>query len=291
MRIRVLLIVGVLAVAGCGGEGDTVRESVPTSTPTTASQFELPLAAYLSTEEELELEQRAASKVQVECAASFGVEMEPAPVDKAAIRMQANFARRYGLVDKDEAALYGYGYPPSENGADGERPPATPQQARIDEAMSGEDAEGNPSKMKDANGQGVPEGGCAAEGWRVVRGDVSYDYDALPRELIEQARQLMMADEEYVQAEQDWAECMSRAGYDFEHPYDAGNSVGEADAETQRSMALLDVGCALETNFPGRAMAIDAGYQKALIEENEAQLRSALEDKRTLMDNVRSVLS
>ena len=290
MKLRALLLVGAIAVTACGGEADVAREPAPTSTPTTASQIQLPLTAYLATEDELELEQRAAFQAQVDCAARFGVVMEPFPVDKSSIRAQMNIARRYGLIDKDEVAIHGYGFPPSAQG-DQMRAAATPEQSRIDEVISGQDSSGKPSSMKDDKGEGIPEGGCGAEGFRLVRGDVDHDYDSLPKQLLEQARQLMLADADYVEVEKDWAACMERSGYDFEHPYEAGNSVGDADNETQRRMAMRDVDCALEVNLPGRAMAIDAGYQLSLIQENEAQLRSALEAKREIMDNVKSVLN
>lgn len=285
-------IIGALAavpliLTGCANDSAIEREPVPTTTPTAESEYQLPLARYSTSLDEKLLVQQAASAAAARCAQRFGVAVTPPGIERASIEVQLPHSRRYGLIDLDEATQYGYEMPPQEETV---RDDTNPASALGDEVMSGVDADGSPSTLRDQEGNGVPEGGCAAEGWRQVRAEISHDWDALPLQLLDEAHSLMLADEEYQQAETDWAACMTKRGYDFTHRFEAGNSVADKDAQAQRTMAIADTECALEVNFPGRAQAIDVGYQQALIDANEAQLRTVLELKRTLIEQAKDAL-
>ncbi len=164
---------------------------------------------------------------------------------------------------------------------------ASPNQALEDEVRLGKASDGSRSNLKDSDGNALPEGGCGKEGVNRVRGDVRDDYQEVPLRLLDEAMNLAQADPRYIEAEKDWAACMRKAGYKFEHTHDAGNSVAGKDFETQRAMALLNVDCAQEVNFPGRAMAVDVEYQYKLIKENEVQLRDALDEKNKLIANAK----
>lgn len=293
MKHSLYLSLIALVLTGCGASSSEAPTPVPTVRLTAVNQIDVPLQAYLSTEQDEALIQRAAFRQQVVCAARFGVVMEPTEVDAASIQAGIKLERRYGLINSDEVAQYGYDLPPAPGVGSKDDVKGDAQPSLADEVISGQvqTGDGGPSKMTDSDGNPMPEGGCGKEGWDVVRGDVAYDYDDLPKQLLEQARLQMLADPEYQAAEKDWSECMKRAGYDFPHPSDAGNSVIDESKETQHTMAGLEVACAQEVNFPGRAMAVDVAYQNQLIDENEAALRGGIEKKRELMDNAKKALA
>ena len=73
---------------------------------------------------------------------------------------------------------------------------------------------------------------------------------------------MMQEHESFQQAEKDWAACMKRSGYDFKHRSETGSVVAGADLQRQREMGRLDLNCVEETNFTGRAMAVDVAIQK-----------------------------
>jgi len=55
-------------------------------------------------------------------------------------------------------------------------------------------------------------------------------------------------------------------------------------------MALLDLDCAEETNYIGRAMAIDVAIQNQLISDNEASLRAALDIQKEMLSIAKKAL-
>jgi len=60
--------------------------------------------------------------------------------------------------------------------------------------------------------------------------------------------------------------------------------------QRQREMGRLDLNCVEETNFTGRAMAVDVAIQKKLISENEASLRSALDVQKKVLARAKEAL-
>lgn len=278
----------VLLASACSGEDEVTKVPMSTASVTSESQIHMPLSDYLTNENDEATIQRAVGREQVRCAARYGVTAQPFRVDMDSIRISSGTSRRFGLVSLEEAKQYGYGYPKT-SGEDDRKDP-TAEDLLADEAISGSDAKGNPSKLRDSQGNGLPEGGCGAEGWREIRGEVAPGFDDLPRQLLEEARTLTEADANFQAVEADWSACMAKRGHEFKHRYEAGDSASGKGAEYERQMAVMDMECALETNYVGRAVAIDSGYQKALIDKNEAQLRQALTDKKTLMDNAKKAL-
>ena len=55
-------------------------------------------------------------------------------------------------------------------------------------------------------------------------------------------------------------------------------------------MGRLDLKCVEETNFTGRAMAVDVAIQKKLISENEVSLRSALDVQKKVLARAKEAL-
>ncbi len=286
LHLLVALAAGLVLPACTGGSVD-VPKSIETPVLTNTSQINLPLLAYLPSDDENRLIDKAVARYQAQCAQRFGVTLQAEDNYIEPVIPQ----RRYGLVNRDEVEVYGYGMPPApgqeEDDDEKKEGVASPKQALEDEVMTGKSSDGSRSTLKDSDGKPVPEDGCSKEGWDRVHGDIPFDYDELPDNLMSKARNLLFSDPRYLEAEKDWAACMRKAGYEFEHLHEAGNSVQDKDFETQKAMALLEVDCSLEVNLPGRAMAIDVEHQYKLIKENEAQLRDVLDKKNKLVANAK----
>lgn len=291
---RALLVALSAAVAaggvGCAG-GAAVVEPGPAVEVTSAAQIDLPLVKYLKTLDEEKLITAAMMRRQVVCAQRFGVRVEPTNINDVDFAAGLVVGRRYGLVDLAEAEKYAYAGKPSA-GSDDEKPTRITKEMTLrGEVMSGHDANGNPSKLRDKDGNLLlTDGGCGRIGWDEVRGDVSFDWDAPAQDLLNEATNRLKVHPEYLAAEKDWAACMSEAGYSFKKTFDAGNSVAGKGFKKERAMAVLDVKCKQKVNFPGRAMAVDVAIQNQLIQENEGSLRGLLEMKRELMQRAKDAL-
>ncbi len=282
-----------LTLSACSTSSTDTLKPVETQILTDTSQIDLPLLAYFPTDDEKRLIQKATYRYQGQCAQRFGITVaaEESYIEPAVPQ------RRYGLINRDEVKTHGYHEAPYggktyEDGNSGQKDEGsekavTPQQLLRGEVMTGEAADGSRSTLTDSKGNPVPEGGCGKEGWDRLRGDVPHDYQEFPLGLMDEAMNLTYADPRYIEAEKEWSACMRKAGYEFEHIHEAGNSVQTKDEETQKAMALLEVDCSLEVNYPGRAMAVDVEYQYKLIKENEAQLRDALDKKNKLVANAK----
>ncbi len=288
-RFRVILArCGLVALlAGCGAPAPVAVTPGPAPTIRSSSEIDLPLMAYRLTIDNLEVIQRGVYQQQVACAARYGVTITPEEVDRAALKSELDVSRRYGLVNRSEVEQYGYRIPPSGE-KELERDPSAGHTKR-DEVLTGQAEGGGPSSLKDSEGNPLPEGGCAQLAWNEMR-EPSGDGTELAQKLLGDAWSALLENETFKGVEKDWAACMKKAGYDFQHRWEAGNSVGEADAGRQREMALKDLGCAEETNYVGRAMAVDVAIQKKLISENEASLRAELDVQKKVLERAKEAL-
>ena len=289
--VRVAVPLGIATLlASCGTPTSPAPVAVtpgPAPTIRSSSEIDLPLTAYLLTVEQMELGQRGLYQRQVMCAARYGVTITPEEVDRAALKSELDVSRRYGLVNRSEVEQYGYRIPPSGE-KELERDPSAGHTKR-DEVLTGQAEGGGPSSLKDSEGNPLPEGGCAQLAWNEMR-EPSGDGTELAQKLLGDAWSALLENETFKGVEKDWAACMKKAGYDFQHRWEAGNSVGEADAGRQREMALKDLGCAEETNYVGRAMAVDVAIQEKLISENEASLRAELDVQKKVLERAKEAL-
>ena len=269
-----LAAVMCVALAGCAAGQNAITPG-PAPTIRSSTQIDPPLLAYLPTVDELVLIDRGDAELQVQCAARYGVTIDPRLLDMNALLDMYSQDRRYGIVNRDEVEQYGYGSPPSqyhslERGEDPEQPFEV-------EVLSGTTEDGSPSQLQDKDGNTLPEGGCGLIGSKESSGGHKRSEWEIAYVLLGEAWDRLLADPGFQAAEADWATCMSKSGYDFQHRWDAANSLTGDDPERSKDMALLDLDCAEETNYIGRAMAIDVAIQNQLISDNEASLRAALD--------------
>ena len=282
-RFRVILAhCGLVALlAGCGASAPAAVTPGPAPTIRSSSEIDLPLTAYRLTIDNLEVIQRGVAQRQVACAARYGVTTSPDPVDQAGLKAMYDESRRYGVIDRDGTGATTEKPDPSKD-------PAASHTKR-DEVMSGQTETGAPSSLKDQDGKPLPDGGCGKVGWDEIREGIDTG-DELAQKLLGDAKTRMEEHESVQQAEKDWAACMKRSGYDFKHRSETGSVVAGADLQRQREMGRLDLNCVEETNFTGRAMAVDVAIQKKLISENEASLRSALDVQKKVLERAKEAL-
>ena len=213
--------------------------------------------------------------------------ISPEELDPNSLQAEYDHSRRYGLIDRSEVEQYGYGME-SSSYVKPDRDSRVSEAGR-DEVLSGKTDAGESSAMRDQEGNPLPDGGCVKIGWDDIR-EGSDIGNELPQQLLGEAYSLMLEKEDFQAAEKEWVACMKRSGYDFEHRWDAGNLVAADDEQRQREIALLDLGCAEEVNYVGRAYAVDVAIQNKLIQDNEIGLRGALDVQRKVLERAKETL-
>jgi hypothetical protein len=275
--IAVAVAAAIPLTAGCAAQEPAEPAlSQPIAVIENAAQLRLPIADQLPSAREDEVIGRAAVVLTETCVRRFGVHYTARFVANPGILEGAD--RRYGVIDIDEAARWGYARPGKEtNGGEQWRP-----SGREYEAVTGRTPTGGPATVRAADGAPVPAGGCGAEAWRRLRGDddeLVLLVDGLLNETWTQTR----ADSRARAAETAWVECMREAGHDFHHRWDAADSVGTAPPADQRVMAKLDATCARRVNYVGIWHAVDSAYQRQAIARLGDRLPRALAGQRDLV--------
>ncbi|WP_447008098.1 hypothetical protein ACRAKI_17140 [Saccharothrix isguenensis] len=226
---------------------------------------------------------RAALVLTDACARRFGVRYTVRAVEQPGILDGAD--RRYGVVDVDEAARSGYARPRGDvDGVEQWRP-----SEREYEVVTGRTFAGGPTAVRAADGAPVPAGGCAEDAWRRLRGDDD-ELVSLVDGVLREAWTHSRADSRARAAETSWVECMKAAGHDFDHRWDAAESVGTATPEEQRAMAQLDATCARRVNYVGIWHAVDSAYQLRAIARLGDRLPKALESRRRVIARAAEVV-
>lgn len=255
-----------------------------------SGQIELPVARYAESAEDQNAFFAAVNVAQSRCAEQFGV-VSTMPVASQPTSIELDSVRRYGLVNADEVERFGYTLPPSGEQLADDKAFGWNPDALEAEVMTGTTPDGEPSTLTAPDGTPVPEGGCAAEGFRTIWGDSTPPQgNSLVETILGDAWGQTMSDSRALAAAAEWSECMAKRGYDFKHRWDAGNSVGHKSQEAQLTMAKADVACALKTNYVGVWHAVDVAYQERLMDDSEGQLEAGLKERRDIMVRVQEML-
>lgn len=287
------LLVVAAALAGCSAASGTDDASEPPiGTPTrvtTSAQIDLPLARYLSSAADEKAYFAAVNVAQRRCATSFGVTTRiPVAEQPALVELASN--RRYGIVNAAEVERYGYQLVPSGEAGSDKSDGWNPDRREL-VVMNATTPEGESVATDPVTGKDLPEGGCSAEGFRVVDdGELPPPANALAEDLLAQAWERTKADSRAQKAEKAWAACMAERGYDFAHRWEAGNSVGSQPVTVQLQMAKLDLACAESSDYVGTWYAVDVAYQDRLIDQHEADLEATRAEHASVMERVTRTL-
>lgn len=261
----------------------------PTS-PRTAEQIQLPLARYMSSAADEQAYFMAVNLAQKSCAAKFGV-TSSIPVTRQPSQVASDTIRRYGIIDAEEVARYGYDFPPSYAASEETVGQGWDPSARELAVMTARRPDGTPVTTDSETGKKVPAGGCAAEGYRLVdKGQTPPTLNLLADDLLGQAWSQTVADPRALAAAREWSACMSGHGYHFKHRWDAAESVGGQPEKVEIRMAKLDLRCANETGYIDTWYAVDTEHQNQLIHEHRAELEVTLADQADVMARVKQAL-
>ena len=235
----------------------------------------LPLVTLFDSLELSESQHLARELARQECMNDRGWEYTPAPY------LPSNLAldRRYGIVDEEAAALYGYAPPPSGrdetslfNSVQNEYyfGLSVADQHAYSAAEAGEGYGDGEIKHIYLNGAVIASGtfsGCYSVAWDATVGDqiawIKLHYWL--QELMQESYSLAESDPRVQQARSNWRTCMEAAGQSVTSltapPFEPDNDVAVADARCNNASALAPTW-----------LQVDSEVQYTLIAEHETEL-------------------
>ncbi|MCM1967400.1 hypothetical protein [Streptomyces sp. G1] len=288
-----------LVLAGCSDpEGGGAAHGEPelgevAVAPATAS-LSLPLDAYTDTDAETVRMGQVQQRLLSRCMARYGFPYEEVrPTGPAGAQGREGRHRvLFGAADPEFAAAHGYDVnagkgppvrppaaPLSESAAlvmHGERPGGQQGAAQPPDAPTEEEAAQVDSGI-DVGGQKVPAGGCVREAYRKLYAPTKDSVDLLfPFGLASEAHERSKGDSRVAEVLKSWSACMEKSGYTgLKDPYEVVQKLGlEADPGGPKAVtaAKADVACKREVNLVGIWAAVEAAYQKRLVEEQAETL-------------------
>lgn len=283
----VTVISTALLLAGCGGDESTDRDEAELgAVPVVAApdQISLPFDAYRLTTDEDRLNGQAYVLLVQDCALGYGVPVDMVPPNNP----PTNNHKRYGLFDERAAATEGYGGtfeegPAEDRSASVER---TPDQRLV---IAGP-MEGEPGPKTLSSGQEVPEGGCAAAAEKTLGTPESGlpDVEAMGWQTFQDATN----DSRVAEVMEAWSDCMADAGFEYDSIWDA-NDVHWPDPPTTDEIATAqaDVTCKQETNLVGVYVAVEAAYQREVIEAYPGEFDALAKWRDARLKNISAALS
>lgn len=290
--LLVLVLAGCSDPDGAGAHGEPELGEVPVA-PATAT-LSLPLDAYTDTDAETVRMGQVQQRLLSRCMARYGFPYEEVrPADPAGAQgPEGRHRALFGAVDPVFAAAHGYdttagkgrpvkppAAPLSESAAlvmHGERPGGAQGAAQPPDAPTEEEAAQVDSGI-DVGGQKVPPGGCVREAYRKLYAPTKDSVDLLfPFGLASEAHERSKGDSRVAGVLKNWSACMDKSGYTgLKDPYEVVQKLGlEADPGGPKAVtaAKADVACKREVNLVGIWAAVEAAYQKRLVEEQAETL-------------------
>ncbi|MEV0353226.1 hypothetical protein AB0H88_46370 [Nonomuraea sp. NPDC050680] len=148
-----------------------------------------------------------------------------------------------------------------------------------------------------ASGAAVPAGGCLSEGERQLKGNAP-ELPIDPRFLAVEAKFSALRDDRMQPVLATWSSCMASRGFHYDNPVSAHLDPRWAQraADTpagaeEKAAAAADAACQAETNLVGTYKALEIAYQKQVLDQNQAQLTTALSIFNTWVSNAKSIIA
>jgi hypothetical protein len=266
-KLCVALVPVLLAVSGCASPkvnaddratfNAALRKSRVVST---GADITLPFDSYFMSTPQANQFDRAAQILARDCMKHFGFDWR---IRVTEVKVEvAPKAGRYGLIDADAAATYGYHATPDEadtGGDAGVKPDAATAMVYF----------GNgPSTYA---GQTVPKGGCLGEARsKLAEGAPvslsTQELRGLQNELYHKAQ----ADRRVQAAMAGWRTCMKSAGYDYDDIWKANNDprwTGPQPAPEEIPTAKADVTCKKRVDLAGIWLTVETAYELESIQQ------------------------
>ncbi|MFE1911259.1 hypothetical protein [Streptomyces anandii] len=282
-------------LAGCSADAVRPAHPAPRARPSVtpspsgpaatarARALLLPYDRYELTPGDLATVQAAEDAVMVSCMRAQGRSWTPLP---AATDADPPNRARYGVIEADVAARYGYHQPPSPPGVAGRGTAEDARNARLTQA----DADAAFGKA----GASQSVGGCWKTAHDALREDVPNSPHNVLDELTTSSFDDSLKDSRVRHALSRWSACMEKSGYSYGTPLDAA-----ADSKWQRtdrpsrqetSVALADVRCKERTRLVEEWSAVERAWQREFIRERPGQFRALALAKDTWLRAARAAL-
>ncbi|GAA1982978.1 hypothetical protein GCM10009838_50750 [Catenulispora subtropica] len=280
-----------VTVAGCSDRSTSKPPNIG-AIPTIGStaQIVLPLDAYLQSDDQYSATLRATGMLTVRCMTGFGLDYTPDFSRMPSWTDQGRAA--FGFVDLQDVQRAGYRwYTPRYLDID---PPGAKTDAKTGgkTALRPDQVSVLQGTVPTFAGKPVPPGGCNKVADDAVHKGESgngADNDFVAK-LANDAFVQSQSDKRITDAFKTWSTCMKQAGYSFAKPADAQNaSTGMSDKD-QITMAGVDFQCRQRQNLVGLEVAVDAAYQKALIDKNAEALANVKQSIGIELTNAMSAL-
>ncbi|WP_433891975.1 hypothetical protein [Streptomyces sp. CA-111067] len=270
--------------SGAGGPGAAPgtdgpaagRAGWPAKVPTTglSKGMVLPLEAYMETYPDSVAIEQAVDRLETRCMARYGINYTPAPPgwDPPPNNDDSNMGRRYGLMDRAQAAKLGY-----DLGDENRTPPQQPKLSAAAEAVLTGQVSTRPGAAKVAayHGRAVPAGGCATE----ANGAIGADRidTGLPGRLDAASLDRSQAEPRVRAAITAWSGCMKADGYTIDNPLNASRLAPDSDGrpagKAAIAAAVADVDCKAKTGLVAVWFEVESSIQRQQVADNLAGLR------------------
>jgi hypothetical protein len=274
LLVRVVLTTAVLAAAtGCGAPAQgTRRPGSGDQTPDSPVTFALPFDGYRLTDADQAMIRAAQLRQVKDCMTAHGVSWAASPPDLAVPEIGGN-ARRYGLIDKQTAQLYGYHVP---------RPPTDTKVSELTAeeriVLSGPDG----------------TGGCEAEATtRLMAGVGTFDrgwFDTLDFDSVDGSAVAA----EVREATTDWGRCMKTAGFTYNSPLAAIEDLRwDLDSPTasaeEIAVATTDVRCKEQTHLVAVRAAVETRIQRQSIAATPTRFATLKRANARIVENAQAM--
>jgi hypothetical protein len=289
-----IAVAAAVLTAGCGGGGSSADKPkdaplatpsivLPATEPDDLSGVHLPLDAYGVTADQASVIFQAKQKALRDCMAAKGFEYEEEQQRPTATTAWLD-PDNLGLVSAKAAAKTGYHRPPRDSGAGGPGDLGGKSE-EYNKALSG--------AAKPGAGDAEPaDRGCqGAADQRLTPTDGASSKLPLVDQLRGRAFTAAVSDARVTAAKSAWTECMAKKGYKYANPAAPlaaawPDPVSTAELET----AVADMACKKDARVLGTWSAVIAGYQSALIAQNEAALQGVKESVTARVERAKAVL-
>lgn len=249
--------------------------------------LDLPLDPYhVDTEPLLDRMNRAWDVLTQRCIRRYGLRWPTSP--EHVPQEGPEHMERYGIIDADVVAEYGYHQPPQ---------PGVTDDAGGGQSWSGDADDVMTGRVERYEGQPVPAGGCNGAAMRQLGAELPEDGPPkapLSRRLAGHAYEQALADPRLDPVAAEWRECMTAAGYDYHLPLDAGRDrawyLKPGTSKQEIATAQADLDCRVQSNFVGMFYALDAAYQREAVAAHREELRELRDDAEVIDRNARRVL-
>jgi hypothetical protein len=277
-RTRMPVLVMVLAVTvGCTSRPAAEVPDVPTAGAQVRA-LSVPLDAYKMSRLDLWTIEYSEDLITRDCMRSRGLDWELLPPTPVVDPDPLN-RRRYGVMEPEVAARYGY-----------HLPPLPPESATREAVWARRDK--LPTKEHQA---AYGDNGCRNEARKVLRAGIAGFDDSRLADFSSRAFQTSFDHPQVRAAFAEWSKCMATGGFHYPDPFivlqDAAWKESARPDEREIATAKADVECKQKVNLSASWSHAELDIQSSLIQTNADEFRRFREAKDKELETARRVLA